>query len=201
MDKVLLFLVMIPAIILHEVAHGYMALKLGDPTAKRLGRLSLNPISHIDPVGSILIPAVLIVTGAPFFIGWAKPVPVDTSYFKRPVKDMMWVALAGPLTNIAIAVGSALMFHILGPDTPALLKVTLMVSVQINLFLAIFNMCPIPPLDGSRVLMFFSPPQLQHALLRMEPYGLFIVMALAYFDVFWPILTFFFYPMYYLLMP
>ncbi|RAP36157.1 site-2 protease family protein [Candidatus Marinamargulisbacteria bacterium SCGC AAA071-K20] len=179
------------SVVLHEIAHGYVAFKNGDPTAMQLGRLSLNPIVHIDLLGTVLLPGLCVVSGSPFFIGWAKPVPVNTRYFSNPIKQMMWVALAGPLTNISIAVVASVVLSLLiglnvGSTvyiTHGLLYYALLYFIQINLVLAVFNLIPIPPLDGSRVIMNYLPQKAQHYMQRMEPYGFAIVFGLAYFGV------------------
>jgi Zn-dependent protease len=164
-----------------------MALKLGDPTAKNQGRLTLNPIPHIDVLGSIVIPAMLIMSGTSFLIGWAKPVPINPLYFKKSDKGMMWVALAGPASNIGIAIIAALILKVGSPDT-VLVQIALILGIQLNLVLAIFNLFPVPPLDGSRVLMYISPPNFQRILRMMEPYGILVIAVLSYFGVFAPYL-------------
>lgn len=175
------------AIILHEVAHGWVANKLGDPTAKTLGRLSLNPIKHLDPVGSFILPGILILSGSGVVFGWAKPVPVQSRFFKNESQGMMWVAIAGPLTNIAIAWVCALLISVLGPESTVFnvyLSYFLSMSILINVVLALFNCMPIPPLDGSRVLSYFLPTRGQQQLVRLEPYGFLIVFFFLYIGVF-----------------
>jgi Zn-dependent protease len=193
--QVILALILIPSVVIHEVAHGLMALKLGDPTAKNQGRLTLNPIPHIDLLGSIVIPAMLIMSGTSFIIGWAKPVPINPIYFKNPNKGMMWVALAGPASNIGIAIIAALILRVSSPDA-VLLQIPLILAIQLNLVLAIFNLFPVPPLDGSRVLMYISPPSLQRLLLMIEPYGILVVAVLSYFGAFGPYLNYLVTPIY-----
>ena len=186
------------AIVLHEVAHGYMALRLGDPTARSLGRLTLNPLAHIDPIGTILVPVVLAVIGAPLF-GWAKPVPINPRNFRNPFKGMLFVALAGPGTNVVLALGAAVVGHLLlllVPDTLNLATPTFATNVVValfsllgyvvlyNLFLATLNMIPIPPLDGSRVLTYFLPTEGRRIMLSLERYGFFIFAGLLYLGVF-----------------
>ncbi len=179
------------AVIFHEVAHGYVAYRFGDPTAKLQGRISLNPLVHIDWLGSIILPGILILSGAPFLIGWAKPVPINPNYFQNPLRDMMWVAIAGPLTNITIALiaSTLLKFHL-----NSVFDYFLAVSISINIVLALFNLFPIPPLDGSRILMYIAPKSLQQFLTSIEPYGLVILFFLVYLNVFEKILPFLIHP-------
>ncbi len=175
------------ALTFHEVAHGYVAYRLGDPTAKSLGRLSLNPLKHLDPIGTIAF----------FFIrfGWAKPVPVNPRYLKNPKKDMLWVALAGPVTNLILAVLSAIIakglwlgaslmpYSTIGEALLVPLSHMLIASVWINLVLCIFNFLPIPPLDGSRILTGLLPNKLAAKYVQLERYGFIIVLILAFTGV------------------
>jgi len=169
------------AITFHELAHGYVALRLGDPTAKNAGRLTMNPIKHLDPIGVI---AFIIMK-----IGWAKPVPVDPRYFKDPEKGMLLVALAGPGANVVLAVVSALLVKILIvlPVLPAFilnpLLWMLISSVWINIVLAVFNCIPIPPLDGSKVLMGILPSDMARSYEKIEPFGFILLLILFYFGV------------------
>lgn len=168
------------AITLHEAAHGYVALKLGDDTAQRLGRVSFNPIKHVDPMGTILIPAMLLMAQAPFLFGYAKPVPVNFGALNNPRRDMVWVALAGPATNIVLAVVSALLLHVavMLPQTFAMWSVVnLKNAILINLVLAVFNMLPLPPLDGGRVAVGLLPDRLAWPLARLERWGLWIIIG------------------------
>lgn len=171
-----------PAIILHEYAHGWTANLLGDPTAKLSGRLTLNPLKHIDPVGSILIPGSLLLayfmgwTQSLFLFGWAKPVPVNFMRLKNPRRDMMLVAAAGPLVNIILAVIGAQVVHA-GVLSSGFENV-LIWAIELNLVLAVFNMIPIPPLDGSRIVSGLLPNQMAYAYNRLERYGIFIVLIL-----------------------
>lgn len=174
------------AITVHEAAHGYVARHFGDNTAYMLGRVTLNPIRHIDPVGTILMPLVLyFATAGTFLFGYAKPVPVNFSQLHRPKRDMIWVALAGPGVNLAQALLWAVLFHLLrgmGVDEPFFLLMC-MAGVLVNFVMAAFNLFPIPPLDGGRVLMGLLPPRQAYALSRLEPWGFFIVMALVVFRI------------------
>jgi len=168
------------SIILHEIAHGWVANRLGDDTAARAGRLTLNPIPHIDPVGSVLLPLLLAVSGSPYLFGWARPVPVRFGNLRHPKRDMVAVALAGPGTNLVLAVLFTLAAHaaVLTGLTP--LVAMCLVGVQINVVLAVFNLVPILPLDGGRVLVGLLPMPAALAFARLEPYGMLIVMALLF---------------------
>lgn len=173
------------AVVLHEVAHGWVANRLGDPTAARLGRLTLNPISHVDIYGTILIPLFLVAVGAPFIFGYAKPVPVNYYNLGNPKRDMIWVAAAGPVTNIILAVASVYLFKaVYGLENllPEILQSPLAMmaesSVRMNVMLAAFNLLPLPPLDGGRVLVGMAPQPLSSIVARIEPFGFIIVLAL-----------------------
>ena len=172
------------AITVHEVAHGWVAKQLGDPTAMMMGRLTLNPIKHIDPIGTILVPAILLMTGG-FVFGWAKPVPVTWENLRQPRRDMALVALAGPASNLLMAILWAIIAktgHLLmSPDmswlaTPMMLMGTL--GITFNLILMVLNMLPILPLDGGRIMSSLLPPRLSWQFSRIEPYGIFILIGL-----------------------
>lgn len=195
------------AIVFHEVAHGWVAFKLGDPTAHAMGRLTLNPLPHIDLIGTIVMPLLLYFgTNGQFVFGYAKPVPIDPRYFKDPKKGMALSSMAGPGINLIMAVLFALILQLIFPfvresDTlsPAgriLLPIALMLSygVLINIALAVLNLIPVPPLDGSRIVYWLLPPRLGASYYRLERFGMLILMALLIFRVLgaiiWPIVNF-----------
>jgi Zn-dependent protease len=173
------------SVVVHECAHGWVAYQLGDPTAKLAGRLTLNPLKHIDPVGTIFLPGVLIAMrlmnmGTPVF-GWAKPVPVNFARLHHPKRDMIWVGLAGPAVNIVFAI----LFSLFSKFEMSLFwQGIIAFAVFINLLLAIFNLIPIPPLDGSRLVMGVLPRPWAIRYGRLEPYGIFIVIMLIYLKLF-----------------
>ena len=191
----LLALPVLAAIVFHEVSHGWVANKFGDPTAARMGRLTLNPIPHIDLFGTVLLPIILYISGAPFLFGYAKPVPVNFSNLSHPKRDMIWVASAGPLTNILLAIASVLLLKLLlgfsvtdGAESSwfeYLRPLALMAqySIVINVALAVFNVIPIPPLDGGRIAVGLLPDPYASALARVEPFGILIVMVLLMTNV------------------
>ncbi len=176
------------AITLHEVAHGWVANKLGDSTAKMLGRLTINPLKHIDIVGTVIVPAILLFLGG-FIFGWAKPVPVNYKNLKNPRRDMALVAAAGPLSNLAMALFWTLMIKagilLLQHQSQAGLWLTYtgQAGLTINLILMTLNLLPIPPLDGSRVVESLLPPTLAYSYRKIEAFGFFILLALLYFGI------------------
>ena len=197
------------AITLHEAAHGYVAWRLGDDTAYRMGRVTFNPIKHIDAFGTILLPAMLWIVGAQFLFGWAKPVPVNFGRLRRPRRDMVLVAAAGPGTNIALAWVSGVLIHLAGlfpAGMESWLILGLGISILINSVLATFNMIPLPPLDGGRVAVGLLPDKFAYRLARLERWGMLILIGVLfilpivlarigiYFDIFgwviWPIVSF-----------
>jgi Zn-dependent protease len=185
------------AITVHEVAHGWVARKFGDNTAYQLGRLTLNPFKHIDWLGTIILPGLLLLSGTGFIFGWAKPVPVDARNFKKPLQDMAWVALAGPGANLLMAVGWALLARLgvfIAVEAVSLpLIYAGIAGISINLVLALVNLLPIPPLDGSRIVTGFLPHYWAWQYNRLERYGFIILLLLLYTRILNVILE---YPMY-----
>lgn len=182
------FALLIVAMTVHEFAHGWVAYKLGDPTAKYSGRLTLNPLAHIDLFGTIILPLFLFMSTG-FAIGWAKPVPINYWALKNPKKDIIWVGLAGPLANIAFALSLSLIWRII--PLSYFVAVVFEKLIYINLLLGVFNLIPIPPLDGSRIVMGILPDDLASRYAAIEPYGFIIVAALVWLGMFnflvWPL--------------
>jgi Zn-dependent protease len=185
---IVIFCVIIPSIILHEISHGWVALAFGDDTAKRAGRLTLNPLAHVDVVGTIIVPAFMILSGIGFF-GWAKPVPVNVGRLRSPRNEAVLVSLAGPLTNVVLAVIFAVLFHLSGAATSRTLPLwvvqLLFYGGLLNVWLAVFNMIPVPPLDGSALFERLLPRAWWPGYLRIRPYtlpilfGLILLMSLS----------------------
>ncbi len=188
------------AITVHEVAHGWIASKLGDQTARLAGRLTLNPIKHVDLVGTVLVPLVLLLTKAGFIFGWAKPVPIDARNLHNPKRDMAMVAAAGPLSNLLMAFIWALVakvgYFLLGSNEWLGVPLTLMgnAGIMVNIVLGVLNCLPIPPLDGSRILSNLLPSRAAYFLYKIEPYGL-IILILLMLSPLWRLVLF---PIYYL---
>ena len=192
------------AITLHEAAHGYVARHFGDPTAWQAGRISLNPLRHIDPVGTLLVPAVILITsyvaaGSAMLFGWAKPVPVDFGRLRQPKRDMLWVALAGPATNLFMALVWALLFKLAWLTAPSLYSQPLaemsVIGININLVLMVLNLIPLPPLDGGRIAVSLLPYRLALPFSRLERWGFPILLLLMFTGVLgeliWPIVALF----------
>lgn len=179
---ILLAVPLLYSVIFHELAHGWAADKMGDPTARFMGRLSLNPLKHLDPLGTLML----------FFFGfgWAKPVPVNFNNLRRTGKAIMWVSSAGIIANMILAFLSIFMMQILPSAGYGLTGEILRVMARINIMLAAFNLIPIPPLDGSKIFMGFLPPKYQYFLSRIEPYGLFIIIGLLYLNLLDPVINF-----------
>jgi Zn-dependent protease len=203
---------LLAAVVLHEYAHGRVAYFFGDPTAKSLGRLTLNPLPHIDMYGSIIVPLIMFLIPGGFIFGWAKPVPIDTGKLHNPKRDMAFVAIAGPLMNLFLAVVSGLLLALFlyidptlrenWPPQPGVaprgdllgmvlvpLSAMMLFSVAINIVLFAFNLLPIPPLDGSRVLVSILPPKQAIALARLERHGMLVVLGLIMVNSYIPILS------------
>jgi Zn-dependent protease len=187
-----LFVILVCSLSFHEAAHAWMANRLGDPTARNLGRLTLNPLAHIDWIGTVLFPLVALSTHAPL-IGWAKPVPVDFRYLKSPRRDFALVAVAGPVSNLVLAVllfvtrGLVVSTHPLPGGMADMASDVLVSAVLLNVLLAVFNMIPVPPLDGSNVAIGLLPPAAGRLFIAMRPWGFIILYALMLSGVLWAI--------------
>jgi Zn-dependent protease len=186
LSAVLLVVVLLFSIIIHEIAHGYVALLNGDPTARMLGRITLNPIPHIDPVGSILLPVLLLLSQSSFLIGWAKPVPVNPLNFRNYRWGEFAVSAAGPVSNLALAAIFSIVLR-LGLENPGLTQLAYY-GVSINIILALFNLIPIPPLDGSHIMALVLPRELARLYNYLQPVGFILILILFYTGILWAIL-------------
>ena len=188
LSYVIQFAIVFPAIILHEISHGYVAYLLGDDTAKRAGRLSINPIRHVDPVGTVILPAaMLILSQGRYFFGWAKPVPINPYRFRNQREGMLLTGVAGPVTNIALSALAGLVIRVAGGSAVlgiGLFGISLGYVVEFfcyaNLVLAFFNLIPIPPLDGSRVVQYFLPDRMRDAYHSLERYGFILLIGVTW---------------------
>ena len=185
-DPLTFVLVAVPllySVILHELAHGWVAWRMGDPTAKMMGRLSFNPLRHLDPVGTLML----------FFVGfgWARPVPVNFENLRGTRRELILVSSAGIIVNTILAFLSILLLRLLAPAEQSMFGTALFFMAQINIILVAFNLIPIPPLDGSKILMGFLPDRLQYPLARLEPYGFLIIIGLLFFGILDPLIDFF----------
>jgi Zn-dependent protease len=187
------FIILVCSLSFHEAAHAWMANRLGDPTARNLGRLTLNPLAHVDWIGTVLFPLVAMSTGAPL-IGWAKPVPVDFRYLRSPRRDFALVAVAGPVSNLVLAVLLAVVRALIVSTRPLpggtadMASEILVSAVLLNVLLAVFNMIPVPPLDGSNVAIGLLPPEAGRLFMAMRPWGFIILYALMLTGVLWEII-------------
>ena len=171
------------AITVHEAAHGYIARYFGDTTAESLGRITLNPIKHIDPIGTILVPALLVLSGTGFLFGWAKPVPVDFSRLRNPKRDMRWVAAAGPASNFLMAIFWAMVYKFatsMAGDFSVPLSLMGQAGILVNVVLMVLNLLPLPPLDGGRIAVSLLPNQMAYKFAQLERYGFIILLVLMF---------------------
>ncbi|MEN9649213.1 MAG: hypothetical protein RL094_180 [Candidatus Parcubacteria bacterium] len=187
--------ILVISIVIHEVAHGIAALSQGDSTAKYAGRLTLNPISHIDPVGSIVVPLIFALLPGSLMFGWAKPVPINPYNFRNKRWGEAIVAFAGPFSNICIAVLAGLALRFFGAAIPDATAQILIITALTNLVLAIFNLVPVPPLDGSKILFSFLPQSMAHLRANLEKYGFFVTLFFIFFlwEYFTPVIFYIFY--------
>ena len=187
MELLIGFLILFPlfmfTVVIHEVSHGVVANFLGDPTARQAGRLTLNPLKHIDPFGTLLFPLMLRLIHSPIVFGWAKPVPVDFRNLPHPKRGMLWVGAAGPFSNFLVAAATALLMRVGGLAWPPVVISILQALALMNLSLGLFNLLPIPPLDGSRILVGLLPVSWAAVVLKMERWGILLLMVLLYFGV------------------
>lgn len=181
------------SVVIHEYAHGWVAYKLGDPTAKDAGRLTLNPLVHIDPMGTVFLPLMLVAMRSPIVFGWAKPVPINFSLLRNPKQDMLWVSIAGIMANILLAFIFSLLLRTGVFPINSYGWVLLNLGILVNLVLAVFNAIPIPPLDGSRVLMSILPRELAYSYMQIERFGFLILIGLLWLGllnrVIWPVVA------------
>lgn len=198
MEALLILPILLLSVIIHEISHGWIALKLGDPTAKQMGRLTLNPIPHIDPIGSILVPLLSYVSAGTIFIAWAKPVPVNPMNFSNIRRDDILVSGVGPFSNLLVALGCALAYGILmnlvGPiesgtssstfSVSSLFLKMFLIGITLNIYLAVFNLIPVPPLDGSHIVASLLPPQIGEQYRRIGFVGIFAIIILMRVDAF-----------------
>jgi Zn-dependent protease len=193
MNLIIQLPVLLFSIIIHEYAHGWMAEKHGDDTARVMGRLTFNPIPHIDLFGTIILPTICLMSHLPMF-GWAKPVPVNPYRLNDPKRDMVWVSLAGPLANFSLAAAAALVmwalrsFQVLSPGLTSAAYQIMQLTLVINVILPVFNLFPVPPLDGSKVVMGLLPHELSYRYASLEPYGFIIIVILMTTNIFWTLL-------------
>jgi Zn-dependent protease len=173
---IIVFLILLFSLTIHEAAHAWSASRLGDDTAKDLGRVSLNPVVHIDPIGTLLLPLVALASGSGMIFGWAKPTPITVRNLGQPRRDSVLVTAAGPASNLAIAIAATVVFQ----RTDGLVRVIAFEALSLNVLLAIFNMLPIPPLDGGQILMTLLPPRMSMQLRFLYQYGFLILMGLMF---------------------